>query len=311
MQIAYADLDFSAVASSAGRLPVYLGKTLRGALGHALRNGVCHDKDAPCDVCILRERCAYSVIFEGVPPAGRRIMRKYLRIPQPFVLVVPAETPVELAEGRSINFGIRLFGPAMEFYPYAIHAAIQFLGQGLGAGRLPFTLREVRDGLRCIFRAGQSTIASPARNWLKVPPEPSPSVKLVSITLMTPLRLQVNSKIADRPSLEDLLRATVRRCRLVGEFYGQSGEPAIPRDLLDDAKRSPAVDSDLTVQKVRRVSGRQKQSLVMRGVTGRMTFAWPKDRPGPQQWLQAASVLHLGKATTFGFGRIEYEIETP
>jgi hypothetical protein len=311
VEIGYADLDFSAAALSAGRLPVHLGKTLRGALGLALRNAVCQNKEAACDACVLRERCAYSVIFEGVPPAGRRIMRKYPRIPQPFVLVVPAETPVELAEGQSINFGIRLFGPAVELYPYAIHAATQFLGRGLGACRLPFALTEVRDGSRCIFRAGQSTITAPARNWLKVSPDPCPPVSVIRIALVTPLQLQVNSRIADKPSLEALLRAAVRRCHVLGEFYGEGGELPVPRDLLDDARRSPVVHSDLTVQKVRRVSGRQKQLVVMRGVTGRTTFAWPEDRPGPQQWLQAASILHLGKATTFGFGRIEYEVERP
>jgi hypothetical protein len=54
------------------RLPPFLGSTLRGGLAMALKKTVCALKASSCMDCILKERCAYSYIFETPRPADWR-----------------------------------------------------------------------------------------------------------------------------------------------------------------------------------------------------------------------------------------------
>ena len=84
------DLNFSAELIGERRaLPPFLGPTLRGAFGSLLKQTVCQVTHGQCDRCLLKYVCPYTVIFEGMPPEDRSVMRKYPRVPQPFVLRTP------------------------------------------------------------------------------------------------------------------------------------------------------------------------------------------------------------------------------
>jgi hypothetical protein len=59
--------------TGAGRLPPFRGATVRGGLGYQLKKTVCHVHNNSCSECIMRQRCAYSYVFEGVAPPDRQI----------------------------------------------------------------------------------------------------------------------------------------------------------------------------------------------------------------------------------------------
>lgn len=71
------------------RLPGFAGSAWRGAFGHALKKTVCVVRNTPCNQCLLKNACAYSVVFETPPPANAEKMRKYTAAPHPFVLQFP------------------------------------------------------------------------------------------------------------------------------------------------------------------------------------------------------------------------------
>ncbi|MGC9455736.1 MAG: CRISPR system precrRNA processing endoribonuclease RAMP protein Cas6 [Phycisphaerae bacterium] len=290
-------------------LPEYPGKTLRGALGRSLKDVVCHGRRADCSQCVLRERCAYSVAFEGFPPFGRTMMRKYQRIPQPLVLQPPGTGDVPTADDLMLRFGVRLFGPAAAMYPYVIYAVERMLDRGLGAQRVPIPLREVSDGEKVIYRKGDDTIRPPAQNVLSVDDSTSPGPSEVQVECVSPLRLQVRGREAREFDLAALLRAVVRRVRLLGAFYGDGDEVETPSAVLNAAAKARALRNDIRLHRVSRYSGRQKRRMTFHGLVGRIAYEWPDREAGPQPWLEAASILHVGKATTFGFGQIRYWVE--
>lgn len=79
-------LRVHARASSRIQLPPYLGSTLRGAFGMALRQSCCVLRRQECSTCMLRTRCIYSYTFE-TPLDGRGEKdRRYASAPHPFVL---------------------------------------------------------------------------------------------------------------------------------------------------------------------------------------------------------------------------------
>lgn len=68
-------------------LPAFLGSTLRGAFGHALKQAICIMSHRDCERCMVAERCLYPYLFETPVPAGAmRLLRNQKQAPRPFIL---------------------------------------------------------------------------------------------------------------------------------------------------------------------------------------------------------------------------------
>lgn len=76
-------------ACRAVALPRFLGSTLRGAFGHALKETVCVMKHRDCERCLVADRCIYPYVFETPVPAGVRLLRGQKQAPHPFILTPP------------------------------------------------------------------------------------------------------------------------------------------------------------------------------------------------------------------------------
>ena len=59
---------------SAVRLPIFAGSAWRGALGHSLKKIVCVVRNMPCNLCLLKNACAYSIVFETPTPSNAEKM---------------------------------------------------------------------------------------------------------------------------------------------------------------------------------------------------------------------------------------------
>jgi hypothetical protein len=164
-------------------LPRYLGSTLRGAFGHALKEAICVVSHRDCGRCMLAERCIYPYLFETpAPPVG--LLRGQKGAPHPFILMPPLSEPGDgpilgtelsprqfqrtefahsgktlqlvksspitcsdsgwnLSRGDELVFDLLLVGRAVEYMPYVVYAVSEMAKRGLGANRVPFNLTEV------------------------------------------------------------------------------------------------------------------------------------------------------------------------
>ncbi len=164
-------------------LPRFLGSTLRGAFGHALKEAVCVVRHRDCERCMLAERCIYPYLFETpAPPID--LMRGQKGAPHPFILMPPLSessdgtyrkteplprqfkrtecvrsgkplrlvksAPItcsnsgwNLSPGDELVFDLLLVGRAVEYMPYVIYAVSEMAKRGLGANRVPFDLSQV------------------------------------------------------------------------------------------------------------------------------------------------------------------------
>src|SRR2546426_7831856 len=76
-------------------LPPYLGSTLRGALGHALKDSACVVEHRDCRRCAFVESCAYPYLFETPVPPGIKELRGQTHAPLPFLIEPPlVENPI-------------------------------------------------------------------------------------------------------------------------------------------------------------------------------------------------------------------------
>ena len=76
-------------------LPPFLGSTLRGSFGHALKDAVCVVDHRDCLRCALLDRCVYPYLFETPVPPGIQQLRGQDQAPVPFIIEPPiVENPV-------------------------------------------------------------------------------------------------------------------------------------------------------------------------------------------------------------------------
>ena len=76
-------------------LPPFLGSTLRGSFGHALKDAVCVADHRDCQRCTLINRCVYPYVFETPVPPGIQQLRGQDQAPLPFIIEPPiVENPV-------------------------------------------------------------------------------------------------------------------------------------------------------------------------------------------------------------------------
>lgn len=163
-------LTFRLQAESAVILPPFLGSTLRGAFGKALKNVVCFVPRGDCENCWFREACDYQYIFESPNFADvpREAMHPKLRgqknVPAPFVLIPPRLNrkqtapptnlpgiknlnddylPQSFSPGDFIEFSIVLIGRAAHQWSRVLVAARLLAENGLGASNIRFHLAEV------------------------------------------------------------------------------------------------------------------------------------------------------------------------
>ena len=111
-------LDFLLCAREDFPLPSFKGSTLRGAFGYAFKKAICIARhQESCEKCILAANCAYSYIFETPRPAGVKVMRKYEKVPHPFILRPPLTTQRLIKTGQELSFGLVLVGRVRDYLP--------------------------------------------------------------------------------------------------------------------------------------------------------------------------------------------------
>ena len=164
-------------------LPRFLGSTLRGAFGHALKEAVCVVGHRDCGRCMLADRCIYPYLFE-TPAPPIELLRGQKGAPHPFILMPPLSEPCDgatlsreplprqfkrtecvhsgkrlrlvksapipcsdkgwdLSPGDELVFDLLLVGRAIQYMPYVVYAVSEMAKRGLGANRVPFDLSQV------------------------------------------------------------------------------------------------------------------------------------------------------------------------
>lgn len=278
-------------------LPAFYGPEVRGMLGQGLKLAFCENgsaEPARCPGCPteLAPRCAYARLFE---PRGRDACGEP---PRPFVVAVapPARSTRRLPAGSVLEFRLTALGPSSgegDRYVAALRAAgaAQLLGRGQ---RARFEVEPVDPGMG-------AAADSPAE-WH--------SERVAALSRAGRLRLRMSSPLALRESqrqlqsfdLDALLRHAGERLRRLASV---STPPAGAWTV--ELPQPPVRGLVVEQARVRRVGferlGRGGRRQPMEGIVGEATLAGDLFPVLPL--LVAAERLHVGRLTSFGFGRIE------
>ena len=311
-RLEYVDLAFHARALRSGRLPGYLGSTLRGAVAGMWKARQCRVEHRDCPRCALRYRCLYPLFFEP-PPYPEAPLLAQQGNPPPLILYPPLPAswspllPRSVRVGDGLAFRIRLFGPAVRWWKPFRSAVEAALMRGLGRYRVTF---------RCATEPADSSFSGESTTEPKIqrirPPSWPATGELnplgLRIRFLTPLRMVQRGRLEftgePAPLLANILRRYSRLCLLYGS-YG-----AVDYRTPVEAARGIRVSrADLEWIDWIRTSRRQGARMKLGGVVG--TVVYREVPPGCYAWLKIGEAIHAGKNTVFGLGRFAVELDPP
>jgi hypothetical protein len=307
-RIPYLRLRLTLRAQHRATLPVYKGSMLRGAFGHALRRAVCVvGPEQPCESCLLRQSCYQTLLFdpfhEGWLPAA---LADVPITPRPYIFE-PASDARHLEAGDPLEFDLLLFGRAADLQLYALLACERMAVAGLGRNRAPFRLERALcrapDGTwRAVLEDGRMRGRGSTRP--SFPSEEPLSEDRVLLRFTTPTRLRVEDDHVEATTFPELVEAMARRVFEVAWFHVLDAEiDWNTAPLLAAARRVELVAQDLHWHDWERYNAHQHTLMNMGGFMGTVELAG--DLAPFARLLRAAEVLHVGRGTPFGLGRVE------
>lgn len=309
---------FVFVAQTAGAFPAYSGSTWRGAFGHALRRTVCVTRAPRCHGCLLQRSCAYSYVFETVPPAGATKMRRYAAVPHPYVIEPEASGGRRFAPGEQVEVSMVLIGRANAMLSYLVYALARAGEAGLGKncqGKLRLeavyqaTANDAGGEKEKLLYCGGDLLGEPMSEVGPAQPPPC-APRSMRLRLHTPLRLKREGHYV-RPEafrFADLFSNLLRRISMLSAFHTDTPLEVDFRGLVAQARsvRDDEIRADLRWHDWTRYSSRQQAPMQMGGLVGKILL---KDADWTRFWpyLWLGQWVHAGKGATMGLGRYTLE----
>ncbi len=245
----------------------FIGSTLRGAFGHALKETTCINPTYKCKGCFAKDDCLYYAFYEE--SQGYRPFR------------------FEVGLGSSTyDFSLYLFfNEGREEHISDVVSALKLMlsKYGLGKKLLKFPQAQLSiETLTPLFHTNSLNSSS-----------------TVTIKLITPSLLKdANSKIKTDLELEDILTSIYKRKSFFEEGNAHVKMPFSPKYKIVSKKYNSSV-------KTSRQSSRQNKKIVLTGVTGELIVSNLDIES--YQLLKYGEVVAVGNKTALGYGRISIE----
>lgn len=266
-------------------LPPYLGSTLRGVIGQSLYR---------------TDKQAYDYLFaNGKSHNGEKdIVNPYMIIPPPI-----CKTKMIVEQREILDFGIVLFGEAVSKAEALVRALENIKQYGLGVQRYPFTLELIVNcqSNRVVWRNGQyykQGIYSTNLSCCEIE-----HVSGVTIQLQTPLRIRRQGSLVTKITFPTLMRNITNRMTALTERYGGWVNLEEAKKIVEQSEKVQVVKEELRIERIERYSNRLHEKMDFSGLMGEIEFAGELTPFTP--WLYVAQVLHVGRNTTFGMGKME------
>lgn len=302
LKIHYIKLFFTLELAENTVLPENKVSALRGGIGEMLLRANCI-QDRECERCYFASECIiqhtmYSQ-FEKKP--------RFVTTGESIGYVIECDNyQKEFMKGNTLMFQLILFGKTAVYFNLFLQA-IHMLGMnGLGKQASHFRVRNIEnmsgepilDGLDVYMdRYRVKQLEDYVEKRLKTL-EGVTSVKMI---FETPLTVKYNGKFLQEFNMEAIIRSLKRRIYMLDCFEGIDGEDAFNQDYPFLVIRRQEVER----KAVKRFSSRKQSSMYLNGIQGEIELEQVK--PDTLGLLLAGEQMHIGKNTSFGFGK--YRIE--
>lgn len=299
LSILYIKLKFTLLFEQNTILPEHKVSALRGGMGEMLLRQNCIS-DRECEECIFEEVCIV-----------RKTMYTYMKRKPPFMhgkdsvgyLIECEDDRTAIREGDKVEFFLTLFGNNIVYFGQYLQAFYQLGVYGLGKHRSSYVIVDIKN----MF--GESLLEDGCIDMKYYHPEPLTEyverrkcyLKRIGCTnkmiFHTPLSLKFQGKYLKKYSAEGVFRAVFRRIMMLDYFC------EIYEDCPECENFPNIIKQSVERKTIRRYSTTQNEKINLTGIEGFMQLDEIPEMY--MDYILAGEILHIGKNTSFGFGRYE------
>lgn len=296
---------------------------LRGRIGFELKRKCCPFpgfRRKSCDSCTVAENCLYCMLFSPLPglpvtlPDGRS--RQSPSPVRPFVIALDSpEDKAVLYPGDTGTAELTLFGPAIEHCALFLEAAVSAIASfPLRSEEIGIvTPSSLTSGHSGTIGASDHPLAWPLSEWVSLPePGTDPedghgNTHGLKLWFVTPVRLVKSERLVYADvSFALIMKAVLRRLRdLRRAFFADKDMGITGRTFYKAAEAVGTSENSLYWNRRKRHSFRQKQDVFLNGFRGKISFTGHLSPFVPL--IRAGEIVHIGKGTSAGNGRIMVE----
>ncbi|MBI4788423.1 MAG: CRISPR system precrRNA processing endoribonuclease RAMP protein Cas6 [Chloroflexi bacterium] len=308
------------------------GQNLRGALGQVMTRAYCAHTPTPGPSPVAKpatgEGCPICWLLAANEHPGQE-RRGYALVP-PF----DGQSPDVVSPGNRFEFGLTLFGSALQFLPYFVLAVPEMGRLGVGVGRGKFALKSVwaenpfSRARECLLAEGDNLVHTPTLTMTHADvmnaasqsdlrglrPSPlrfggaSQDLEGLTIQFLTPTRLIEEGKLAQAPAFDALFARLLKRLDELAEQFGNGARRGMDaaQSLQRVAERVRLVEQETRWVEVFSGSSRRGAASPLSGLVGRAVYAAPPEVWSPLlPWLLWGQLAQVGKSTVKGNGVIK------
>lgn len=278
-----------------GGLPAYLGSTIRGILGHCLRDSFCEYPRRRCYRCERKDACTYVRCFSNTGGEAGAV--------NPFTLYVHGGGKENWKKGDVCIFDLTLFGNGAEQAGVYLDALIAAEQKGWGAARLSFRLIQVIEAEtgNMIYVDGKRWICNLSPRPLQIVER---NASYANLFFDTPLRIVSGDKLFEKLPFDLLIQFLIRRISLLTTAHTEFQLEWDEAGLLEEAGKIRTISEYWREIPFERYSmNRKNGKLELPSKTGWVLYEGDLSTFVPI--LEVGRYLRLGKGATIGFGHYE------
>lgn len=300
LQIRYIKLHFTIAFTETAVLPVNKVSALRGGMGEMLLRANCI-RDRRCDSCDFEEECIvrrtmYSKFKEK--PA-------YVTNGESVGYVLECENYMtEFSCGEKMNFNLILFGRTIVYLNQYLQAFYALGMNGIGSNHARFQIVSLtntnkQDILSNNHVFMNNYVVRPVSDYVEFRLEKLRKNGMEGrLVFKTPLTLKYQSEFLQEFQMEAIVNAIKRRIQILDYF-----EQIQNNFYYDYQVPIPEITrQEHQFINVRRCSSRQGH-MSLKGIEGQLQMKEADAETIPL--LLAGELIHIGKNTSFGFGRYQ------
>lgn len=305
---------------------------LRGAFGSSFRRLCCVPQCNNAHACPLSSSCPYKAIFEPSPPPDANRLSRNQDVPRPFVFRAPASNKTKFELSEEFEFGLVLIGRALDHLPYFVLAFREIAAQGLGLNRAKCELRQVVEDINhkgpkgqrgeeeqekeeslCssessvvkIFDSADQVFHSPRgldlERWISQRVQQLCNHR-IQIRFLSPTWIKSENQIVRQPHFSHIFKRLRDRINALSTFFGPGPLEVDFAGLGAQAEKVRTVSSKVQWLEQFRTSSKTRQRHELSGFVGEAVYEGDLTEFLP--WLALGELVHVGKHTAWGMGRI-------
>mgnify|MGYP001186285328 CR=1 FL=1 len=281
-------------AEENGELPAFLGSTIRGVLGHAMRNSVCISPNTRCHLCQFADDCEYTAHFATAGNIAGSV--------NPFVLFVPVRNKTEWKRGDLLTFDITIFGKPTMAADFYIRGILMMGNYGWGVRRMKFSPVQIINvyDKSLIWSDGQVWTENFQPFFLEIEGRETNSVLL---RFNSPTRVVRSQKLQRKLSFDQVIESVLTRIHLLMHAYEGIVLELDEEALLEAAKSIRTVEEAWQFVDFKRYSKTYNRKLGLPSIEGFVRFEGDITPFTPL--LELGEIVQIGKNTTHGFGNYD------